>query len=47
MDDKEIIKMYQSRDEIAIKETSAKYGRLLYSIAFNLLSNHENRRDRE
>lgn len=41
MEDMKIIGMYQARDEIAIKETAVKYGRLLYSIAFNLLSNHE------
>ena len=41
MEDMKIIYMYQARDQTAIKETAAKYGRLLYSIAFNLLSNHE------
>lgn len=41
MEDMQIIYMYQMRDQTAIKETAAKYGRLLYSIAFNLLSNHE------
>ncbi|MGI6526041.1 MAG: RNA polymerase sigma factor [Caldicoprobacterales bacterium] len=37
----QIIGMFQARNENAIKETAVKYGRLLYSIAFNLLSNHE------
>mgnify|MGYP000914504734 CR=1 FL=1 len=41
MEDMQIIVMYQARDENAIKETAVKYGRLLYSIANNLLSNHE------
>ncbi|HHU49984.1 MAG: RNA polymerase sigma factor [Caldicoprobacterales bacterium] len=41
MEDMQIIGMYQARDESAIKETAVKYGRLLYGIAFNMLSNHE------
>lgn len=41
MEDIQIIKLYWSRDETAIQETNTKYGRLLHSIAFNILSNHE------
>lgn len=41
MEDMQIIKLYWSRDETAIQETNTKYGRLLHSIAFNILSNHE------
>ncbi len=41
MDDLQIIKLYWSRDEEALKETNTKYGRLLHSIALNILSNHE------
>lgn len=41
MDDMKIIQLYNARDETAINETANKYGRLLYSIAYNLLSNHQ------
>lgn len=40
MDDRQIIDLYNSRNENAISETANKYGRLLYSIAYNLLSDH-------
>ncbi len=39
MDDQRIIELYFSRDERAIAETKSGYGRLLYSIAYNLLGN--------
>ena len=38
MDDNRIIDMYFARDEDAISETRAKYGRLVYMIAFNILN---------
>ena len=41
MDDKAIIELYFNRDENAIKNTQMKYGRYLYSIANNILSNNE------
>ncbi len=41
MDDLRIIELYFARDEQAIKETDAKYGKLCHSIAFNILNNHE------
>lgn len=41
MEDTEIISLYQRRLEAAISSTSIKYGRLLYKIAYNILSNHE------
>ena len=41
MDDLSIIRLYFARDEQAIKETDAKYGRLCYSIAYNILNNNE------
>ena len=41
MEDLQIIKLYWLRNEAAIKETNTKYGRLLHSIALNILSNHE------
>lgn len=37
MDDRSIIELYFARDEQAIKETEAKYGKLCRSIAQNIL----------
>lgn len=37
MEDAEIIDLYFRRDEKAIKETDAKYGRLLFKVANNIL----------
>lgn len=39
MDDNRIVELYFSRDERAIKETKAKYGRLLLSVAYGILGN--------
>ena len=41
MDDLRIIELYFERDEQAIKETDAKYGKLCHSIAYNILNHHE------
>lgn len=41
MDDKEIIELYFGRDERAIRETSDKYGRLCFSVAYNILGCRE------
>lgn len=41
MEDKEIIRLYWERNELAIKETSVKYGRYCYKIAYNILLNKE------
>lgn len=41
MEDKEIVKLYWDRNELAIKETSTKYGRYCYAIAYNILLNKE------
>lgn len=38
MDDRQIIALYQQRDETAIKETSDKYGNYCFSIAYNILA---------
>ena len=38
MDDLRIIELYFNRDEQAIKETDAKYGKLCHSIAYNILN---------
>lgn len=39
MDDLQIINLYFERNESAIKETEAKYGKLCFSIARNILRN--------
>lgn len=41
MEDQKIIGLYWKRDQEAITATSAKYGRLCYRIAWNILSNRE------
>jgi RNA polymerase sigma-70 factor (ECF subfamily) len=41
MDDWQMIEEYWSRNEAAIQETDKKYGRLLRSITWNILSNTE------
>ena len=39
LDDNRIIELYFARDERAIEETKASYGRLIYSVAFTILEN--------
>ncbi len=41
MQDKEIIELYFSRDEKAINETDAKYGKLCRQISYGILHNNE------
>lgn len=41
MVDQKIIELYFERDEQAIKETDAKYGKLCHSVAYNILRNYE------
>lgn len=41
MDDQQIVKLYWQRCDSAIRETSAKYGHYLMSIAFHILYDHE------
>lgn len=41
MKDLEIIELYFSRDEEAIKQTDMKYGKLCHSIANNILNNEQ------
>ena len=41
MDDSEIIRLYQARDEQALAATAAKYGAYCASIARNILKNDE------
>lgn len=38
--DRKLIMLYQSRAEIAISETKKEYGRLIFSVAYDLLKNH-------
>ena len=38
--DNEIIELYWSRDESAIKETDLKYGKYLFAVSFNIV--HDN-----
>lgn len=41
MEDAKIIDLYFARDEQAITETQKKYSKYLYTIAYNVLSSHE------
>ena len=41
MHDTEIVDLYWERNERAVEETAKKYGSYCYSIAYNVLSNHE------
>ena len=41
MEDNRIVDLYWARSEDAITETSEKYGKYCYSIAYNILSNAE------
>ena len=41
LEDKEIVSLYFDRDEKAVSETDKKYGKYLYTIAHNILTNHE------
>jgi RNA polymerase sigma-70 factor (ECF subfamily) len=41
MDDNRIGELYWDRDETAIRETDARYGRYLWTIAYNVLADRE------
>ena len=41
MEDARIVDLYWARSEKAIAETSVKYGKYCYAIAYNVLANHE------
>ena len=45
MQDAGIIALYFARDEQAIRETDAKYGKLCYRIAYNILQNNEDAKE--
>ena len=40
MEDGHIVDLYWKRSENAVTETASKYGRYCYSIAYNILTNH-------
>ena len=41
MEDKKIVALYWERNESAISESEAKYGKYCYSVAYNVLRSHE------
>lgn len=41
MEDIEIIELYTNKNQEGITQTANKYGKLLYKIAFGVLTNHE------
>lgn len=41
MEDKKIVALYWERNESAISESEAKYGKYCYSVAYNILHSHE------
>ena len=45
MEDSKIVELYWRRDETAIRETEAKYGRYLQKIAYNILADIEDCRE--
>ena len=45
MHDENIVEMYWQRDERAIEETDAKYGRYLFKIAYSILADEEDGRE--
>ena len=40
MNDSQIVALFLNRDQRAIEETAAKYGKYCYAIAYNILQNH-------
>ena len=41
MEDRQIVDLYWARDEAAIAESDAKYGRMLHALSYACLSSHE------
>ena len=41
LEDAKIIELYNERSELAVAETEHKFGKMLFSIAMNILSNRE------
>ena len=46
MEEQQILDLYWIRDEQAIRETAAKYGRYCYRIAHNILENRQGAEER-
>lgn len=47
MEDADILKLYFNREERAIAETQAKYGRQIYAVAYRILCNREDAQECE
>lgn len=45
MDDKDIVRLYTERSEIAISESDKKYGKYCYSIAYRIVENGEDAKE--
>lgn len=45
MEDEKIISLYWARNEAAICETAAKYGKYCHTIAYNVLGSHEDAKE--
>lgn len=41
MEDSQIVDLYWERNESALTKTAEKYGRFCFSVAYNILNNHE------
>lgn len=41
MDDSRIVDLYWERNESALTKTAEKYGKFCFSVAYNILNNHE------
>lgn len=42
MEDSQIVDLYWKRNESALTKTAEKYGKFCFSVAYNILNNHEN-----
>ena len=41
MEDKDIIELFNNRNQQAIEKTAEKYGNYCYAVSYNILANHE------
>lgn len=41
MEDSQIVDLYWERNESALTKTAEKYGKICFSVAYNILNNHE------
>lgn len=44
MEDEKIIELFFARSETAIRELDSKYGKVCYSISYNILNNNMNKK---